>query len=95
MLKELAHQGGTFLQGAQKGHGVTLEMVGAGQGWPPGPGAPEVIPHQLIRIQIRAVRRQLEQAQLSLRAGDERLHGPRMVRRVTVNDEEDGCRGGP
>lgn len=57
MLKEGTNQGGTFLQRTQESYGVTLEMVGSAQGQPTELVLFEVIPHQLVRIQVRAIRR--------------------------------------
>ena len=88
LAEEGFHQFGQFLDSAQRAECQPLHFV-LGLHQLPGYPALDVRPNLLVGVQLRRVRRQVEQLELAVLGFDKFLDQLRLVNRVTIDNEED------
>ena len=87
LAKERFHQLGQFLDPAQSAEGQPLHFV-FGLHQLPGDLALDVRPDLFVRVQLRRVRRQVEQFEPAVLSLDKGLDQLRLVNRMTIDNQE-------
>ena len=92
LSKEGFHQLRKFLNSAQCAEGELFHLV-LGLDQLPRDSALDMSPDLLVGVQMRRVRRQVEQLETALLRLDEHLDRLGLVDRVTIDDQKDGRMG--